>query len=68
MARWVARGIGFRFDDAAADASSGKIVDDHFADEKAGEGDGIGRKFRAAKRTDRRCGVAFIHGKNYLLV
>ena len=68
MARWIARGIRFCFDDAAADASSGKIVDHHFADEKAGESDGIGGKFRAAKRTDRRCRVAFIHGGNCLLV
>ncbi len=68
VARWVARGICFCFDDAAADASSGKIMDDHFADEKTGEGDGIGGKFRAAKRTDGRCGVASIHGRNCSLV
>ena len=68
MARRVARRIRFCFDDAAADASSRKIMDHHFADEKAGEGDGIGGKFRAAKRTDRRGVAAFFHGDDCLLV
>ena len=68
MACWVTRRIRFRFDDAAADASSGKIVNDHFANEKAGEGDGIDGKFRAEERTDRQCAVAFVHGENCLLV
>ena len=44
----IARRIGFGFDDAAAKASSGEIVDDNFADEEARERDGVLRKFRAA--------------------
>jgi len=55
MTRGIAWWICFRFDDAAAEASSGKIVDDHFADEKAAEGDSIDGKFRAAKSTDGEC-------------
>lgn len=64
VASGIAGGIGFRFDDAAAEASSGKIVDDHFADEKPCEGDSIDRKFRAAKSTDGECWIAFLHGGN----
>ena len=67
-AEMVAGGIAwrvcFRFDDAAAEAPSGKIVDDHFTDEKAGECDSIDRKFRAAKTTDGDCWIAFMHGGN----
>jgi hypothetical protein len=37
--------VCFRFDDAAAEASTGEIADDHFADEKAGERDSIDREF-----------------------
>jgi hypothetical protein len=48
----IAGGIGFRFDDAAADASSGKIVDDHFADEKPCECDSTGRQLRTAKTSE----------------
>src|SRR6266404_3732655 len=64
MARGIAGRVCLRFDDAAAEAATGEIVDDHFADEKAGEGDSIDRKFRAAKSTDGACWIAFLHGGN----
>ena len=64
VAGGIARGIGFRFDNSAAEASSGKIVDDHFADEKSCECDGTGWQFRAAKTTDGECGIAFVHGED----
>ena len=52
VAGGIAGGIGFRFDNAAADASSRKIVDDDFANEKACECDGTGGQLRTAKTTD----------------
>jgi hypothetical protein len=39
----VALRICLGFDDAAAQAPTGELADDDFADEEAGEGDGIGR-------------------------
>jgi hypothetical protein len=36
----IARRVGFGFHDATAEPPGGKIVDDHFADEKASESDG----------------------------
>jgi hypothetical protein len=39
----VALRICLGFDDAAAQALTGEFADDDFADEEAGEGDGIGR-------------------------
>ena len=66
MTRGIAGRVCFRFDDAAAEASSGKIVDDHFADEKSCECDSIDRKFRAAKATGGECWIAFVHGRNCL--
>src|SRR5690242_13354142 len=37
----IAWRIGFGFDDAAADATGGKLVDDDFADEETGEFDSV---------------------------
>src|SRR5882672_12350821 len=34
VTRGITGGIGFRLDDAAAESSSGEIVDDYFADEE----------------------------------
>jgi hypothetical protein len=66
MTSGIAGRVCFRFDDAATEASTGKIVDDHFADEKAGEGDSIDREFRAAKTADGEYWIAFVHGGNCL--
>jgi hypothetical protein len=41
--------IGFRFHDAAAQASSREIVDEGFSDEESCELNGIDRKFRPAE-------------------
>ena len=43
--------IGLGFDDAAAEASGGEIMDDDFADEEAREGDGARGKFGALQGT-----------------
>ena len=48
MTSGIAGRVCFRFDNAAAEASTGEIVDDHFADEKAGKGDSSDREFRAS--------------------
>jgi len=66
MTSGIAGRVCFRFDDAAVEASTGDIVDDHFPDEKAGEGDSIDREFRAAKTTDGEYWIAFVHGGNCL--
>src|SRR6267378_7377929 len=63
MTSGIAGRVCLRFDDAAAEASTGEILDDHFPDEKAGEGDSIDREFRAAKTTDGECWIAFLHGE-----
>jgi hypothetical protein len=66
MARRIPGRIRFRFHDAAAHAPGGQIMDDHFADEEAREGNSVGRKFRAAKTADRGCWIALAHGENGL--
>ena len=38
----VALGVGLGFDDAAAKTGSGKLADDDFADQEAGQGYGVG--------------------------
>jgi hypothetical protein len=48
----VAPGVGLGFDDATAEADAGEFADDNFADEKAGEGDGVCREFGAAEAAD----------------
>lgn len=53
MAGGIAGRIGFGFDDAAAEASGGEIVDDDFADEEAGESDGARGKFGTMETADR---------------
>jgi hypothetical protein len=52
MSGGVARRISFRFHDAAAKAASGKIVDDDFSDEEAGQLDSVRWKFGAAQALD----------------
>jgi hypothetical protein len=54
----VALRICLGFDDAAAQAPTGELADDDFADEEAGEGDGIGRELCAAQAADRNRGFA----------
>jgi hypothetical protein len=48
----IALGVGLGFDDAAAQASAGELADDNFADEEAGEGDGVRGEFRTAEVAD----------------
>jgi len=48
----IAGGIGFRFDDAAAEAASGEIADDNLSDQEARQLDGISRKFSAKEAPD----------------
>ena len=52
MSGGVAWRISFRLDDAAAQAALGKIVDNDFSDEEAGQLDGVRRKFGAAETVD----------------
>jgi hypothetical protein len=48
----IARWISFRLHDAAAQATRGKIVDNHFSDEEASQLDGVRRKFGPAEAVD----------------
>jgi len=52
MSGGIAGRIGFRFDDAAAEAASGEVADDNFSDEEARQLDGISRKFSAKEAPD----------------
>jgi hypothetical protein len=52
MSGGIAGRIGFCFDDAAAEAASGEIVDDNFSDQEARQLDGISRKFSATESAD----------------
>ncbi len=53
MSGGIAGRIGFRFHNAAAEASRGEIVDDDPSDKEASEIDGVRWKFSAAKAADR---------------
>jgi hypothetical protein len=53
MSRGIARRIGLRFHNAAAEAARGEIVDDNSSDEEASEIDGVRWKFSPAKAADR---------------
>ena len=53
MSRGIAGRIGFRFHNAAAEASLGEIVDDDPSDKETSEIDGVRWKFSAAKAADR---------------
>ena len=53
MSRGIAGRIGFRFHNAAAEASRGEIVDDDPSDKETSEIDGVRWKFSAAKAADR---------------
>jgi hypothetical protein len=52
MSGGIAGRIGFRFDDAAAEAASGEVADDNFSDEEPRQLDGISRKFSAKEAPD----------------
>src|SRR2546430_1821174 len=56
MSGGVAGRIGFRFHDAAAEASRGEIVDDDFPDEETSEHDGVRGKFRATETANSEFG------------
>jgi len=53
MAGGISRRIGFGFDDASAEAASGKVMDYNFADEEARQSDGVMREFGSMQTTDR---------------
>jgi hypothetical protein len=53
MSGGIAGRIGFRFHNAAAEASRGEIVDDDPSDKETSEIDGVRWKFSAAKAADR---------------
>lgn len=46
MTGGIPRGIGFGFNDTAADSPRRQFVDDNFSDEEARQRDGVHRKFR----------------------
>jgi hypothetical protein len=48
----VALRVGFGFDNAPTKPGAGEFADYNFADEKAGQGDGIRRQFGTAKAPD----------------
>jgi hypothetical protein len=54
VAGGIAGGIGFDFNDAAADATLREIVDKNFADEELRECDGVAGQFGTAKPADTR--------------
>ena len=60
--------ISFGFDDAATDAPGGKIVDNHFPDEEAGESYGGLWELRAAEAADGKLCVEFFHGDRCLWI
>jgi hypothetical protein len=60
----IARGVGFRFDNSAADPSRAMIVNDHFANEVAGKLHRIVRDFGAANAAE--FDFRFAHGRNQL--
>jgi hypothetical protein len=53
MSGGIAGRIGFRFHNAATEASRGEIVDDDPSDKETSEIDGVTWKFSAAKAADR---------------
>jgi CxxC motif-containing protein (DUF1111 family) len=54
--------VRLRLHYAAAKAKAGEFADDNFADEKAGEGDGIRGQFGAAEEADRNGSFAGRNG------
>jgi hypothetical protein len=64
----IARRIRFRFNDAAAEASGRKFVDDDFSDEEASQSYGVRRQLRAAQAADGDFWLGFFHGLGCLFV
>src|SRR6266513_3336877 len=56
MSRGIAGRIGFRFHEAAAEASRREVVDDDFPDEETSEHDGVRGQLRAAETANNEFG------------
>jgi hypothetical protein len=58
----IALWVGFCFHDTAAKPGAGEFADDNFADEKAGQRDGVRRQLGAAEAPDGNGSFAGCHG------
>ena len=66
MSGGIAGRIGFRLNDATAEAARGEIVDDNSSDEEASEIDGVRWKLSAAEAADGEFCREFVHGRESL--